>query len=58
MLSRGNTVPWKTLLKDFTGDDFANPKPFRDFFKPLEDWLDDFIQENNISVGWTEPDDY
>ncbi|XP_075262528.1 angiotensin-converting enzyme-related protein-like [Convolutriloba macropyga] len=53
MLKKGSSVDWKSQLKDFTGDDYVNTKPTLEYYKPLEDWLDRYIQDHGIPVGWT-----
>ncbi|XP_075262682.1 angiotensin-converting enzyme-related protein-like [Convolutriloba macropyga] len=52
MMRKGKSVYWRKLLKDFTGDDFPNTRAILDYYKPLEEWLDQFIKDNNVHVGW------
>ena len=39
-------------FQDFTGYGGVNTGPILEYFKPLEDWLENYIQVNNITVGW------
>ena len=50
----GNDVEFnqKALFQDFTGDDFPNTRAILDYYKPLEEWLDQYIKDNNVHVGW------
>ena len=43
---------WRDILYDFTGDRDLNTAPLLEYFKPLEDYLDDVIEKNNLFVGW------
>ncbi|XP_075262739.1 angiotensin-converting enzyme-like [Convolutriloba macropyga] len=50
MLSKGKSVNWKILLKELTGEESVSTKETLEYFKPLEDWLDDYIEDNNVTV--------
>ncbi|XP_075262509.1 angiotensin-converting enzyme-like [Convolutriloba macropyga] len=56
MLSKGKSVYWRTLLEDLTGDRSPNPRAVLEYFRPLEEWLDAFIRENDVDEGWPEND--
>lgn len=49
MLSKGSSVNWQQQLKELTGDG-VNPQVAISFFKPLEQWLDEFLHQHNIPV--------
>ncbi|XP_075251397.1 angiotensin-converting enzyme-related protein-like [Convolutriloba macropyga] len=51
MMSKGRSVNWKILLKEFTGEEM-NAKAVLEYFEPLEKWLNEYIKENNVPIGW------
>lgn len=52
MLELGSSKPWREVLKNFTGKSKFDAKALRNYFKPLEKWLDIYIEAKNIKVGW------
>ncbi len=39
-----------------TGKPKLDTQAYRDYFAPLEQWLDKYAKDNNIVVGWSNPD--
>lgn len=54
MLELGKSVPWKEALEKLTGSPKLSSKPLLDYFKPLEDWLDEHRKQNDYKVDWEE----
>lgn len=52
MLELGKSVPWKDALEKLTGSPKLSSKPLLDYFKPLEDWLDEHRKQNGYKVDW------
>ena len=38
-----------------TGQPDMDTSAFREYFKPLEDWLKEQNAKNNVNVGWINP---
>ncbi|MPC38717.1 Angiotensin-converting enzyme [Portunus trituberculatus] len=56
LLNRGASVEWHEQLKDFMGgsNGSMNAIAILNYFSPLQDYLDEFIKNNSIEVGWKE----
>lgn len=52
MLSKGASEPWPKILKEFIGTDQMDTTSLVNYFKPLEDWLDLYLETLRIEVGW------
>ena len=52
MLQAGSSRPWPDVLEDMTGSRKLSASALVEYFQPLEEWLDQQIQEQNIPVGW------
>ena len=55
MLVLGSSLPWKEVMQVMTGQPDMNTDAFREYFKPLEDWLIEENRKNNVKVGWKNP---
>ena len=44
---------WRDTLYDFTGQRDLDSAPLLDFFKPLEDYLDEIIESEGLHLGWS-----
>lgn len=53
MLSMGSSKPWPEAMKVLTGQDRMDASAFREYFKPLEEWLINKNKELNETVGWS-----
>ena len=51
-LQLGSSKPWQETLKIMTGSEKMSAAPLREYFGPLENWLDREIAGNSIPVGW------
>merc|ERR1711983_297103 len=49
MLVPGSSKPWKEAMEVMTGEPKMDTGAFREYFKPLEDWL---MKENKKNVSW------
>merc|ERR1711878_186147 len=47
--------PWKEAMAAVTGEPKMDTNAFREYFKPLEDWLIEENQKNGARVGWINP---
>ncbi|XP_063603044.1 angiotensin-converting enzyme-like [Penaeus indicus] len=54
LLEKGASEPWKQQLGDFLGAEEGNmdASALLDYFKPLDDYLTNFLEENEITPGW------
>lgn len=55
MLEMGSSKPWKEAMKVMTGQPEMSTDAFREYFKPLEDWLMEENKKNGVEVGWQNP---
>ena len=39
MLVLGSSKPWKEVIRVMTGEPKMNTEAFREYFRPLEEWL-------------------
>ena len=53
LLKTGQSEPWPIILERFTGKTKLDSTALRQYFAPLEKWIDDFLQKNKIQAGWT-----
>ena len=59
MLAKGSSDGWPTILKSFIGSDKMTLSSLNKYFEPLVAYLDKFIADNQIKVGWSaNVDDY
>ena len=42
-------------MEVMTGQPDMDTSAFREYFKPLEDWLKEQNAKNNVNVGWINP---
>ncbi len=56
MLKLGASKPWKDAMEVMTGQRDMSTAAFREYFKPLEDWLVKENRKNNVNVGWKMPE--
>ena len=52
MLSKGSSLPWKDAITLLTGEPKMDAGAFREYFKPLEEWLKKENSRNGVKVGW------
>ena len=52
MLSLGASKPWKEVMEVMTGEPRMDTTAFREYFRPLEDWLKEENARNEVHDGW------
>ncbi|XP_059083297.1 angiotensin-converting enzyme-like [Tigriopus californicus] len=52
MISLGASKPWKEVIKHMTGSPKMDTGAFREYFRPLEKWLEEENRKNGVHVGW------
>ncbi|XP_047488914.1 angiotensin-converting enzyme-like isoform X2 [Penaeus chinensis] len=54
LLEKGASEPWKQQLGEFLGTEEGNmdASALLDYFKPLDDFLTNFLEQNEITPGW------
>ena len=54
MLKLGSSIKWQDAIAILTkGAEYGfNSEAVFDYFKPLERFLDEYIKEKNVPVGW------
>lgn len=52
MLKLGASLPWKEVIEVMTGKPEMDTAAFREYFRPLEDWLKEENRRNGVRVGW------
>ena len=55
MLEMGASKPWKDAMEAMTGQRSMSTDAYREYFKPLEDWLIQENAKNGVKVGWINP---
>ena len=59
MLRVGSSKPWPEVLEEMSGSRKLQANALLEFFQPLNDWLENEITQENITVGWKSTvDDY
>ena len=56
MLVLGASRPWKEAMMKMTGQPEMSTKAIREYFEPLEKWLEEQNSAAGVSVGWGETD--
>ena len=52
MLVMGKSRPWKEAMMKMTGQPEMSTKAIREYFEPLEKWLEEQNSAAGVSVGW------
>ncbi|CAH0552075.1 unnamed protein product [Brassicogethes aeneus] len=52
MMERGAGIHWSEAMKIITGKDKISSKPVLEYYKPVYTWLLDYIEKNNVYIGW------
>ena len=52
MLVLGKSRPWKEAMMKMTGQPEMSTKAIREYFEPLEKWLEEQNSAAGVSVGW------
>ncbi|CAG0916995.1 unnamed protein product [Notodromas monacha] len=52
LLKAGGSKHWEEVLEDMTGQREMSVQPLLNYFKPLRKYLQDYIKEHNVPVGW------
>ena len=56
MLELGKSKPWKEVMEVMTGEPKMDTAAFREYFKPLEEWLKEENERTGVTVGWKNKD--
>merc|ERR1719410_1987482 len=56
MLVLGASRPWKEAMMKMTGQPEMSTKAIREYFEPLEKWLEEQNKEAGVTVGWGQTD--
>ncbi|XP_060524436.1 angiotensin-converting enzyme-like [Cylas formicarius] len=52
MLSMGSSKPWPDAMEVITGQRSMDASGLLEYFKPLQEWLEEENARNNVTVGW------
>ena len=52
MMQKGQSQPWKQVLLIVTGQSEISSRPLLKYYQPLINWLQQKIEDENISLGW------
>ena len=52
----GASRPWPEVMKVMTGQEKMDASAIREYFKPLEDWLNMQLETTGETPGWKWPD--
>ncbi|CAG0893955.1 unnamed protein product [Darwinula stevensoni] len=55
MLRKGSSEPWPDVLEELTGERTISADAILEYFAPLTDFLESFLKERNIPIGWKIP---
>lgn len=58
LMEQGSSVPWGDALYAATGESRLNGSALREYFRPLEEWLQNENLRTNEFAGWTYDGDY
>ena len=56
MLEIGASKPWKEVMEVMTGEPKMDTSAFREYFKPLEEWLKEENKRTGVTIGWKTKD--
>ena len=56
MLEIGASKPWKEVMEVMTGEPKMDTAAIREYFKPLEEWLNGENKRTGVAVGWKAKD--
>jgi len=56
MLELGESKPWKEVMEVMTGEPKMDTAAFREYFKPLEEWLKEENERTGVTIGWKSKD--
>ena len=56
MLKIGASKPWKDVMEVMTGEPKMDTAAIREYFKPLEEWLEEENARTGVTVGWKAKD--
>ncbi len=48
-------IHFPKVMEVMTGEPKPNMQAFIEYFAPLEEWLDKYISDKNLTVGWHNP---
>ncbi|XP_072177209.1 angiotensin-converting enzyme-like [Diadema setosum] len=54
-MKMGKSKPWPEVLRNLTGESRPNPAGFKEYFKPLNDYMRDENRRLGNRPGWTRP---
>ncbi len=54
VLVAGSSRPWPDILQSMRGNPNMTVQPMLNYFQPLIDYLDTYINETGLHVGWHE----
>lgn len=57
-MEKGSSLPWNEALFQATGDSRLDASAMREYFRPLEDWLQSENLRTQEFVGWLYDGDY
>lgn len=52
MMKQGSSQHWSKTLKILTGKDYISAKPLLQYYNPLYEWLKQYVEHYNVTVGW------
>lgn len=57
-MEKGSSLPWNEVLFQATGESRLDGSAMREYFRPLEDWLQSENLRTQEFVGWLYDGDY
>lgn len=55
MLQMGSSRPWPDALEVLTGQRNMDAGALLEYFRPLQDFLENYNKNNGVYVGWEQP---
>lgn len=52
MLKMGSSRPWPDAMEAITGNRKMDAKAILEYYKPLEEWLDEHNKKTGVHIGW------
>lgn len=51
-MEKGASINWFDALKILTENEETLTDPFLEFYKPVYNWLNEYVTKYNVYIGW------
>lgn len=53
LLGLGSSKPWEDILEEFSGMRTFSAQSCLRYFRPLQEYLEELVEQGQLKVGWT-----